>query len=180
MLMQLGFEQAFFDSSLEVIRGLDGDIFIQSAHKYQFATRDPFPSSELDAARSAPGVASARPLYADWFDFFWKNPFDGKIFLVRAFGFDSGAPVFLFPEVEANREKLKEASTIMIDRRARGFLGMDRDPAEAELNGAKVKIVGSFALGPDFQSDGTVAMSDRTLCEPATRPPISPSDVDVG
>ena len=26
MLMQLGFEQAFFDSALEVIRGLDGDI----------------------------------------------------------------------------------------------------------------------------------------------------------
>ncbi len=36
-------------------------------------------------------------------------------------------------------------------------------PAQSELNGAKVKIVGSFALGPDFQSDGTVIMSDRTF-----------------
>ncbi len=123
MLMQLGFEQAFFDSSLQVIRELDGDILIQSIHKYQFATRDPFSRSDLDAARNV-GVASARPLYADWFDFFWKNPFDGKVFLVRAFGFDPDAPVFLFPEVEANREKLKEASTIMVDRRARGFLGI--------------------------------------------------------
>jgi len=180
MLMQLGFEQAFFDSSLQVIRGLDGDILIQSIHKYQFATRDPFSRSDLDAARNVSGVASARPLYADWFDFFWKNPFDGKVFLVRAFGFDPDAPVFLFPEVEANREKLKEASTIMVDRRARGFLGMDRDPAEAELNGAKVKIVGSFALGPDFQSDGTVMMSERTFASLLRGPAGNPSEVDVG
>jgi hypothetical protein len=33
MLIQLGFEQAFFDSSLEVIRGLDGDLFLQSTRK---------------------------------------------------------------------------------------------------------------------------------------------------
>ncbi len=46
MLMQLGFEKAFFDASLEVLRGLDGDIFLQSAHKYQFATQDPFPASD--------------------------------------------------------------------------------------------------------------------------------------
>ena len=109
MLMQLGFEQAFFESSLEVIRGLDGDLFIQSTRKYQFATRDPFPRSDLDKAAAVAGVASARPLYADWFDFFWTNPFDGKVFLVRAFGFDPDAPVFRYPDVNANREKLSRA-----------------------------------------------------------------------
>ena len=180
MLMQLGFEQAFFASSLEVIRGLDGDILIQSIHKYQFATRDPFPRSDLDSARKVTGVASARPLYADWFDFFWKNPFDGNVFLVRAFGFDPDQPVFSFPEVDANREKLKEANTVLIDRRARGFLGMDRDPAEAALNGTKVKVVGSFALGPDFQSDGTVMMSDRSFASLLGARAGNPPEVDLG
>jgi putative ABC transport system permease protein len=163
MLMQLGFEDAFFNSALEVIRALDGEILIQSVHKYQFATRDPFSAADLDAARKVPGVASVRPLYADWFDFFWKNPSDGKVFLVRAFGFDPDAPVFLFSDVNANREKLKEANTVLVDRRARRFLGMDSGATESEINGAKVKIVGSFALGPDFISDGTVMMSDRTF-----------------
>jgi putative ABC transport system permease protein len=135
MLMQLGFEQAFFDSALEVIRGLDGDILIQSVHKYQFATRDPFPRADLDEARNAPGVASARPLYADWFDFFWKNPIDGKIFLVRAFGFDPDAPVFSFADINANREKLKEPDTVLVDRGARRFLGMSSGAAETQLNG---------------------------------------------
>lgn len=163
MLMQLGFEQAFFDSALQVIRGLDGDLLIQSVHKYQFATRDPFPNADLDAARKVPGVASARPLYADWFDFFWKNPSDGKVFLVRAFGFRPDEPVFLFADVNASREKLKEPDTVLVDRRARRFLGMDAGASETEINGRKVKIVGGFALGPDFVSDGTVMMSDRTF-----------------
>jgi putative ABC transport system permease protein len=163
MLMQLGFEQAFFDSALVVIRGLDGDILLQSRHKYAFATRDPFPLADLEIARKVLGVASARPLYADWFDFFWKNPSDGKLFLVRAFGFDPDAPVFLWPDVNADREKLVPANAVLVDRRARRFLGMGSDVAASELNGAQVKVVGSFALGPDFQSDGTVIMSASTF-----------------
>ena len=163
MLMQLGFEQAFFDSMLQVIRGLDGDILIQSVHKYQFATRDPFPMADLETARKVTGVASARPFYADWFNFFWKNPIDGKVLLVRAFGLNPDEPIFLFPGVNTNREKLKAANTVLVDRRARRFLGMDTAATDTEINGVKVKIAGSFALGPDFVSDGTVTMSDSTF-----------------
>jgi len=180
MLMQLGFEQAFFDSALVVIRGLDGDIVLQSAHKYQFATRDPFPRADLDKAREVPGVASARPLYADWFNFFWKNPIDGKVFLVRGFGFDPDAPVFSFDDVNAKRGKLEEPNTVLVDRRARRFLGMDSGATEAEVNGTKVKIVGRFALGPDFQSDGTVIMSAPTFASLLRGPAGDPAAVDLG
>jgi hypothetical protein len=57
----------------------------------------------------------------------------------------------------------EDANTVLVDRRARRFLGMDTAATEAEINGVKVKIVGSFSLGPDFVSDGTVIMSDRTF-----------------
>jgi putative ABC transport system permease protein len=174
MLMQLGFEQAFFDSALRVIRGLDGDILIQSVHKYQFATRDPFPAADLETARKVSGVASARALYANWFDFFWKNPTDQKVFLVRAFGFNPDEPVLLFPDINTNREKLKEANTVLVDRRARRFLGMDAAATDTEINGIKVKIVGGFALGPDFVSDGTVTMSDSTLASVLHGAPPAP------
>jgi putative ABC transport system permease protein len=163
MLMQLGFEKAFFDASLQVLRAIDGDIVLQSAHKYQFATQDPFPASVLATARTVPGIASARPLYADWYDLFWKSPVDGKTYLVRGFAFDPDQPVFLFPEVNAERARLKTAGAVLVDRRGRRFLGMNGAAAQTELNGAKVDIVGSFALGPDFLSDGTVMMSDRTF-----------------
>jgi putative ABC transport system permease protein len=180
MLMQLGFEKAFFDASLQVLRGLDGDIFLQSAHKYQFATQDPLPSSVLATAKTVRGVESARPLYADWFDLFWKNPADGRVYLVRGFAFDPDEPVFLFPEVDDQRARLKAADTVLVDRRSRRFLGMDRPAAQSEINGTKVDIAGNFALGPDFVSDGTVIMSDRTFAGLVRRATGNPPGVEAG
>jgi DevC protein len=180
MLMQLGFERAFFASSLMVVRGLDGDLFVQSAHKYQFATQDPFPAAELDRLRRVPGVASARPFYADWYDMFWKNPKDGRIFLVRAFAFDPDQPVFTFAQINAERGRLKPPDTVLVDRRGRRFLGMNQPAPQSQLNGVTVKIVGNFALGPDFVSDGTVVMSPRTFADVLHGVAGNPPGIEAG
>jgi putative ABC transport system permease protein len=163
MLMQLGFEGAFFAASLQVLHGLDGDLFIQSVHKYQFATQDPIPVSLLTTARAVPGVASARPLYADWFDLFWENPSDGKSYLVRGFAFDPDQPVFLFPDINAAAARLKADGAVLVDRRARPFLGMNGSARQTEVNRSRVHIAGNFALGPDFVSDGTIVANPRTF-----------------
>src|SRR5262249_36105644 len=55
------------------------------------------------------------------------------------------------------------ANAVIVDRRARGFLGMTGEPRDTELNGKTVHIVGSYALGPDFMTNGTVMMSDKTF-----------------
>jgi putative ABC transport system permease protein len=180
MLMQLGFERAFFNASLEVIRLLDGDIFLQRASKYRFATRDPFAARDLEAARAVAGVASAWPLYAAWHELFWRNPTDGKDFLVRVFAFDPDHPVLSLPELEANQRDLSNLDTGVVDRRARRFLGMDPPPPAAELNGSKVKIIGSFALGPDFENDGTVVIGDRTFAKLLPNPRGGAPDVELG
>ena len=52
---------------------------------------------------------------------------------------------------------------MLVDRRARPFLGMGGDARETEINGRAVHIVGRFGLGPDFMSNGTVMMSERTF-----------------
>jgi len=140
MLIQLGFERAFFNASLEVIQLLDGDIFIQRASKYRFATRDPFPARDLEAAQ----------------------------------------PVLSLPEIEANERDLSNLDTAIVDRRARRFLGMDPPPPAAELNGSKIKIIGSFALGPDFENDGTVVVGDRTFGKLLPNPRGGAPDVELG
>src|SRR6516164_116830 len=180
MLVQLGFERAFFNASLEVIRLLDGDIFLQRASKYRFATRDPFAARDLETARAVAGVANAWPLYAAWHELFWRNPADGKDFLVRVFAFDPDHPVLSLPELEANLNDLSSLDTAIVDRRARRFLGMDPPPPAAELNGSKVKIIGSFALGPDFENDGTVVVGDRTFARLLPNPQGGPPDVELG
>ncbi len=178
MQMQLGFERAFFESSLQTIRLLDGDFLIQNAHKYRFATRQPFAPADLALARKVPGVASVRPLYADWYGNLWTNPYDGKVFHVRTFAFDPDQPVFGLPAVDAHRAALKAPDTVLVDRRSRRFLGMSGTAATAEINGHRVQIVGRFSLGPDFQSDGTVMMSARAFA--ALLRPGEPRGVEAG
>jgi len=180
MLMQLGFERAFFNASLEVIRLLDGDIFLQRAGKYRFATRDPFAARDLETARAVAGVASAWPLYAAWHELFWRNPTDGKDFLVRVFAFDPDHPILPLPELDANLKELSDLDTAIVDRGARRFLGMDPQPSAAELSGSKVKIIGSFALGPDFENDGTVVVGDRTFAKLLPNPRGGAPDVELG
>jgi putative ABC transport system permease protein len=163
MLVQLGFERGFFNASLGMIRQLDGDLFVMRASKYRFGSEDPFAPRNLDPARNVAGVASVTPLYASWQRFFWKDPRGDNSYLVQVFAFDPDHPPFLLSEVTAQSERLKQADSVLVDRRARPFLGMSGDARETELNGRTVHIVGSFALGPDFMASGTVMMSDRSF-----------------
>src|SRR5207237_10303713 len=87
MLVQLGFERAFFDASLGMMRELDGELFILRASKYRFGSEDPFPRTVIDTARGVAGVASVEPLFASWQHFFWKNPASDKSYVIQAFAF---------------------------------------------------------------------------------------------
>jgi putative ABC transport system permease protein len=180
MLMQLGFEQAFFNASLQLIRLFDGNLFIESASKYRFATRDPFAPGNLDLARQVPGVASVWPLYADWHSVFWKSPKDGRNFLVRVLAFAPDHPVLRLPGLEGDLARLADPDTALVDRRARRFMGMNPPPAAAALNGQAVRVVGSFALGPDFENDGTVVVSDETFGKLLPNPAGGPPEVELG
>ncbi|MBV8494608.1 MAG: hypothetical protein JO162_14160 [Alphaproteobacteria bacterium] len=163
MLVQLGFERGFFDASLGAIRQLDGDLFVMRATKYRFGDEDPFPRRDLDAARNVAGIASIVPLYASWQGLFWKDPYGDKSYLIQAFAFDPEHPPFLLSEINEQRDKLKQQDAVLVDRRARPFLGMSGNATETEINGRAVHIAGTFALGPDFMSNGTVMMSEQTF-----------------
>ena len=182
MLVQLGFERGFFDASLATVRQLDGDLFILSAGKYRFGSRDPFAAADLATARRVAGIASVAPLYGAWQDLFWQPPGSDQPYLVQAFAFDPEHPVFTVPELTGAIGRLKEADTVIVDRRARRFLGMADGAGDAKINGRAVKIVGSFAQGPDFMSDGTVMMSAATFARllPGNRAAAADMPVEFG
>ena len=179
MLVQLGFERGFFDASLATVRQLDGDLVIMSASKYAFGSADPFSPSHLDSAAKVAGIASVAPLHASWQEFLWKDPAGDRVYPVQAFGFDPNRPVFLLPEVRAQAARLKEEDAVIVDRLARSFLGMANVTEETEVNGRKVLVVGSFALGPDFMRDGTVMMSQATFARHLLGPPQNAAALPV-
>ncbi len=182
MLVQLGFERGFFDASLATVRLIDGDLVIISKSNYRFGSADPFPHTYLATAANVAGISSVSPLYASWTSFFWKDPAGDQVYLVQAFAFDPDHPVFLLPEVKADAARLKEADAVIVDRRARRFLGMASGTGDTQINGRPVHIVGSFALGPDFMSDGTVMMSERSFARllPGNRESAAALPVEFG
>jgi putative ABC transport system permease protein len=162
MVVELGLRNAFIDSTLLAIGQLDADIVLVSATKYQFDRSASFSRRQLYAARGVPGVAAARPLYAQRAAI-WKNPQDHRNFVVQVFAFDPDQPVFLLPEVAATLDALRQPDTVMVDRRARSFLGTADRGTETELARRDIRVVGTFSLGPSFFTDGTVLMSDRNF-----------------
>ena len=182
MLVQLGFERGFFDASLATVRLLDADLVIISTTNYRFASADPFPHPYLRTAATVAGIASAAPLNASWTGFSWKDPKGDQVYLVQTFAFDPDHPVFLLPEVIADAARLKADDAVLVDRRARRFLGMGRGTGDTKINGRTVHMVGSFGLGPDFQSDGTVMMSERSFARllPGNRESAAALPVDYG
>jgi putative ABC transport system permease protein len=180
MLVQLGFQSAFINSTLDLIRKFDADIVLTSSLKYQLGKKAPFARRFLYQARVVPGVATARPVYAEWTSSTWQNPQTGHRYFMQVFAFDPDEPTFLIPEVNADLDALRQPNTVLMDTRARRFFGGARIGLESELARHRVKIVGHFPLGPDFFTDGTMITSDRnfeTLFPPPNPQPGTRSDL---
>jgi putative ABC transport system permease protein len=181
MLVEFGFRNAFLESSLQLIRHMDGDIVLVSSAKYRTGRSDAFSRRQLYLADAVEGVASARPVYGNVT--LWKNPQTGKNLSINVFGFDPDASPWLWPEVEAHREALKQPDTILFDSHARSLLGRAVDGTETELGRRQVRVVGTFPLGPDFLADGTVLTSDRNFLTIFARHPLGAgelADVEFG
>ena len=160
MMVELGFRTAFIGSMLLPIQQLDGDLMLVSSAKYEFGRRTPFLRRLFYEARSVPGIASVRPLYLERRTAIWKNPQTHELFGIQVFAFNPDEPVFLLPEVADNLEALRQPDTVMVDRRARSSLGQASAGMQTELSRHRVKVIGTFRLGPSFFSDGTAIMSD--------------------
>ncbi len=183
ILVQLGFKSAFLDSALEITRQLDGELFLISPNKFRWGRSDPFPRKRLEQVLSVGGVASARPLYAEYRLSVWKGPQDQQSHAVQVLAFDPDKPVLLFPEVGAHLVELRRPDTVLVDSNGRRFLGDPAPGLSSELARRHVDIVGTFAMGPDFTIDGTIITSDRTFFDlfPAKNGPgTGLSAVEVG
>jgi putative ABC transport system permease protein len=165
MFMELGFLQALFDGQLTWMRKLNADLVITSKAWWASAFSEPFPRGRLAQARAAAGVRAAYPLYVQTEATLWRNPVDRTQLPIRVLAFNPEDPVFLLPEVCRQTAALKQANTVLLDQKSRGYYGPLEAGVSTELAGRKTRVVGTFRLGPDFLSDGNVIMSDRTYAE---------------
>jgi putative ABC transport system permease protein len=163
MFVEMGFLNGLYDNHTRFVDLLDADLLLVNADKEAVIPLQPFPRRRLLQVRGQPGVASAYGLRAEEMHSFLKNDRDGSQYPMMILGFDPTERVFLIPEVAAAAQRLTVADTLLVDSRAKDFYGDRVAGGEAEVSGRRVRIVGTFPLGPDFRVDGTGLVSERTF-----------------
>ncbi len=167
MFMQLGFQNALFDSNTRVHRAMEADIFLLSPQARNLANMSSFTRRRLFQAMDTPGVKSAEPMYVNFID--WKNPQTHKKTSVLVIGFNPDKPALNLPEVISQADSTKLPDTFLFDRAARGeyketFAQIDQGKlVNTEIDRRTISISGLFKIGASFIADGTLISSDQNF-----------------
>jgi putative ABC transport system permease protein len=172
MFTQTGFRNGLFDSTVAVLKEIDGDLVICSRAKFSLVSYQRFDREYLNLVGSVEDVAEVNALYME-------NPFapirlvhpDGtaersRPIRVIAYDLDSG----LLRGVSADdMEKLSPPMTALVDVKTKSNYGFAVNDLQrlreqhVELSGKKLQLVGNFSLGTDFANDGNLIMSSQNF-----------------
>ncbi|MDX2231491.1 MAG: ABC transporter permease DevC [Leptolyngbyaceae cyanobacterium bins.349] len=163
MFIQLGFQDALFDSAVSLHKNLQGDIFLVSPQSTSLIAMRSFSQRRLYQAFGFPGVASISPIYLDFA--LWKNPKNQQTRGILVIGFDPADRVFsneLVPDVTP----IQLPDVVLFDRLSREEFGPIADlfatgkAVQTEVAGRRVTVGGLFDLGASFGADGNIITSD--------------------
>ncbi len=164
MFMENGFRHALLDSMVNVIERLDGQIVIVSRTLYTLAIPFHFPYRRIVQAREFPEVVAASPVYVVTRFGYWRDPQDGSLNRICVIGVPLEDEVLRIEELTRQREALSQPDTALADALSRRSSFGDFAAGQvSELSGHTVRIVGTFKLGINAQSNGNLIMSDRNL-----------------
>ncbi|QDU87705.1 FtsX-like permease family protein [Pirellulimonas nuda] len=193
MFMQTGFENSLFDSQVQLVDALKGDLFIISRARFALAAEKRFPRDLLLRAQSVPGVEAAMPLYTEYARSVLKRVVGNhgsKGYPIRTIAVRPQDDVFKDPKITARLAELDAPKTALIDSRSKGKAyrldlhgGTALGAQPVELASQSLRIVDTFNLGVDFVHDGNLIMATDQFERyfPARNPGGSPLGVvDIG
>ncbi|MDP5336995.1 MAG: ABC transporter permease DevC [Nodularia sp. (in: cyanobacteria)] len=164
MFMQLGFQNALYDSNTSINRAVLADIILMSPQSRNMQNMATFSRRRLFQAADVPGVQSATAMYIGLVT--WKNPQTRRKTSVQAIGVTHEQPVLDLPELNAQLDKIKLPDSFIFDRGARGqyeevFRQIDAGKTvSTEVDKRTINITGAFKLGASFGADGTLISND--------------------
>lgn len=181
MFIQMGFQDALFDSSVRLHQNLKGDIFMVSPQSTALIAMRTFSQRRLYQALGYDGVESVSPIYLGFA--FWKNPVNRSTRSILAIGFDPSNPVFN-SDVLPDLEPIRLPSVVLFDDKSREEFGPIRKlfeegkPLITEIDGHRVTVGGLFTLGASFGADGNFITSDLNFLR--IFPRRKEGQIDVG
>ncbi|MBE9047531.1 FtsX-like permease family protein [Pleurocapsales cyanobacterium LEGE 10410] len=168
VFMQYGIRDALYDSSVRLYQGLQGDCFLISPRSTALVAMGVFSERRLGQALAFEEVELVSPIYLEQGQ--WKNPLTRKYWRnIFIYGFDLRHDIFDYPGVRENQAKLQRPNVVLFDRESRSEFGpivaeFERKGSvttEIESRGSnrRIEVVGLFALGTSFGSDGNLITS---------------------
>jgi putative ABC transport system permease protein len=167
MFMQLGFQNALYDSNTRVDRAMLGDIVLLSPKALNLQNLSTFSRRRLLQAMDITGVRAANSLYINTIT--WKNPQTRLTATVQVLGFAPDRPAFNLPEVNQQLDKLKIPNVVLFDRGARGKYAEVIAKVEqgksvtTEVDRQTLTVGGLYRLGASFGADASLMASDQTF-----------------
>ncbi|MDZ8023284.1 MAG: ABC transporter permease DevC [Nostoc sp. DedQUE11] len=167
MFMQLGFQNALFDSNTRLHGSMQGDIMLVSPQARNLANMSTFPRRRLYQAMDIAGVKSAEAMYISFID--WKNPQTRQDTAVLVIGFNPDRQMLDLPEVNRNLEAIKLPDTVLFDSASRGDYTQaiaqieQGKPVTTEIERRTITIGGLFKVGASFIADGSLITSDQNF-----------------
>jgi putative ABC transport system permease protein len=166
VFVQLGFMGALNESAILPYRQLDADILISAPDTNTLSQGGNVPRRRAYQALSVPGVAKAMPLYIGAAD--WTRP-EGTASTMHVFGVNPADTPFRSAELNAGLKRLQRLDVALVDARTRGadpaFFGEieRRGSIEVEIQGRRLTFEDTFEIGPGFEADGYLIVSDETF-----------------
>jgi putative ABC transport system permease protein len=163
IFMELGFLNALLESTVQVLRRLNGEIVIVSRAQYALIAAERFDIRRVYDAREVPGVASVAPVYLETTAALLRSG-DNRGFPIRVLAVREEDGILDIPQFNEQAAALDKEFTGLVDVTSRRKFRIPKpgEPLESyrgELNGKEIRLVGHFHLGVDFATDGNVLMT---------------------
>lgn len=173
MFLQLGFQDALFESAVTLHENLEGDIFLISPQSTSLVSMKSFPDRRLYQSLGFAGVEAISPIYLGlgiWKNPYWEGPPTSQTRSILVIGMVPGDKVFALPGVGENQSQLRLTDVVLFDRASRPEFGPIPEKFEAlkatgglvksEIESRRVEVGGLFNLGASFGADGNLITSD--------------------
>lgn len=189
LFMQLGFQDALFDSAVRVHQVLRGDLFLTSSQYKALTSQQSFPRTRLYQTLAFEGVESVSPLYFQFGKL--KNVINGQKYSIFVMGVDPSKTSFKTPQINRNIDLIKLPDAALFDLSSRPEFGPIAEQFQAEqqleieiaafnqiIKATRFKIKGLFSLGPSFGVDGNLIANHSTFLK--AFPDRIANNIDLG
>jgi putative ABC transport system permease protein len=182
IFVQLGFQDALYDSAIAPHQNLQADLVIINPHFQSLISVKSFQRDRLYQAVGINGVKSVNSLYIG--AGLWRNPTTRIDRAILIWGVDPSQTTFVFPEVQQKLDNIKPLNRVLFDRAGRPEYGdIEKDyqakgAFEVEVNSKLLTVEGIFTNGASFAADGNAITSDSTFLN--LFPERKRSNIDVG